>query len=439
MPEKLNKVLDLDTSLLDDGVDTTTLVQVESGIRVRDLNQELDKRGLALPNMGGYDGQTIVGVISTSTHGSGIEFGPFENIVESLELVGEGGIVYRIEPKKGVTNRGAFKRKYPDRQLIQDDDWFNAVVMSMGCMGVFYSVMLRVEQKFWLKEVRTLNTWAKVKEDLQKGDVLKANRHYELYLSPYKKDGDYPCLVTKRNVTGEPEDLAHDKENRNFFSEFLASIPFIRRVLNFIFNIEPEVSPDIIHSSLEGLVDDGYTNISYKVFHIGMASQITALSQEIGFPMTDHVYIDAIDRLLEMVEENEALGELYHTASITVRFVKASEAFLSMMHGYDTCMVEIIMVKDTHGAFEMMQRYENELYKFSGRPHWGQVNSLTHDLIHALYPKFDKWLEIYEKLNKKGTFFSPFTKRVGFSKQAVTAVKPTARKARAETAPTPAA
>ena len=41
----------------------------------------------------------------------------------------------------------------------------------------------------------------------------------------------------------------------------------------------------------------------------------------------------------------------------------------------------------------------------------------SHDLINSMYPKYDKWIEIYEKLNKNGTFDSPFTKRVGFSKE----------------------
>ena len=48
------------------------LERVEAGMRIRALNQVLDKKGRALSQMGGYDGQTVAGVISTSTHGSGI-------------------------------------------------------------------------------------------------------------------------------------------------------------------------------------------------------------------------------------------------------------------------------------------------------------------------------------------------------------------------------
>ena len=58
------------------GVDTTHLVRTEAGVRLRELNPRLEKHGLALENMGGYDAQTVAGVLSTSTHGSGIGFGP---------------------------------------------------------------------------------------------------------------------------------------------------------------------------------------------------------------------------------------------------------------------------------------------------------------------------------------------------------------------------
>ena len=52
-------------------------------------------RGLALINMGSYDGQTLAGVISTSTHGSGITLGSFPSAVEALIIVkADGQLVY---------------------------------------------------------------------------------------------------------------------------------------------------------------------------------------------------------------------------------------------------------------------------------------------------------------------------------------------------------
>src|SRR3981081_617867 len=70
-PTGMNRALTLDSGLLRPEVDQTGLVEVQGGMRIRELNAYLESRGLALSNMGGYDGQTVAGVISTSTHGSG--------------------------------------------------------------------------------------------------------------------------------------------------------------------------------------------------------------------------------------------------------------------------------------------------------------------------------------------------------------------------------
>jgi hypothetical protein len=33
-----------------------------------------------------------------------------------------------------------------------------------------------------------------------------------------------------------------------------------------------------------------------------------------------------------------------------------------------------------------------------------------------MYPKYDAWIEVYQQLNRNGTFDNPFSKRVGFDK-----------------------
>src|SRR3989454_6194488 len=57
-PSGLSRILDLEPQLLRSGVDAARLVRAEAGIRLRELNAHLDAHGLALSNMGGYDGQT---------------------------------------------------------------------------------------------------------------------------------------------------------------------------------------------------------------------------------------------------------------------------------------------------------------------------------------------------------------------------------------------
>jgi len=136
------------------------LFETEAGITIRNLNTSLESRNLGLMNMGGYDGQTIIGATSTSTHGSGITLGPFPDMVRSLVLATTGTwdgktfggkapqtvALYRIEPADGITDPKKYSE--PVIQLIQDDDCFRAVICSMGCFGVIYSVVLEVMQMY---------------------------------------------------------------------------------------------------------------------------------------------------------------------------------------------------------------------------------------------------------------------------------------------------
>jgi FAD/FMN-containing dehydrogenase len=154
-----------------------TLVRVEAGMTIAALNAHLQGLKLALPNMGGFDGQTVAGVISTATHGSGIGFGPLSDMVRSLDIVAAGGTVHRIEPSDGPSDPEAYRARHPDHQLHQDDRWFNAAVVGMGCMGVIHSAILEVGPLFYLREVRAMSTWSRVREELARGEVLAQNAH----------------------------------------------------------------------------------------------------------------------------------------------------------------------------------------------------------------------------------------------------------------------
>src|ERR1700750_638063 len=100
-PQHLGGVERVKKELLRSGVDGEYLVSVGSGNRIHEVNAWLDRHGLALQQMGGYDGQTLAGVVSTSTHGSGMKFGPFPDYVRSVDLVDGTGTPRRIEPSGG--------------------------------------------------------------------------------------------------------------------------------------------------------------------------------------------------------------------------------------------------------------------------------------------------------------------------------------------------
>jgi hypothetical protein len=426
-PGGLARPLELETEVLREGAGARSLVRVESGIRIRELNQHLEGLGLALPNMGGYDGQTIAGVVSTSTHGSGIGFGPLNDLVRSLDLVVAGGRVVRIEPEPGLTDPEAFAARYPDRDLRQSDEAFNAAVVGFGCMGVICSLILEVRDAFYLKERRWLSSWSEVKEQLAPGAdgglpaILAEHDHYEVYVNPHgNESGDNDCLITTRDEVGgpAPERSGRHRSRRNLLAELGSRLWFITpHVLNFVIDRWPRTTPWLLTKALEGLADDEYTDRSYRVLNIGAANLLPAYSAEIALPL-DGRHVEAMDAVIEIAAARARIGNVFNTAPVSLRFVRASEAHLSMMQGRDTMMMELIEMTRTEGGYEALAAYEEALDRCGGRPHWGQVNTLTGGLakLRRLYAQLDSWLVVHDELNSSGVFDGPMSARVGIAR-----------------------
>src|SRR4051812_18178783 len=65
-PAQLSGLRELDDGTLREDARGASLARVSAGTPLHELNPALDREGLALPNMGGYDAQTLAGVVSTS-------------------------------------------------------------------------------------------------------------------------------------------------------------------------------------------------------------------------------------------------------------------------------------------------------------------------------------------------------------------------------------
>ncbi len=422
----MNQLIDLDKSIVKSdeeikklGLDPNLLVHAENGITIRDLNQLLDQKNLALYNMGGFDAQTIAGVISTATHGTGIGLGAISDQAVSLVLVGEGGIIYRIEPTNGITHPEKYKAKFPDNKLIQDDDWYNAVSVSFGNMGVIYSAILKVLPAYNLKEERLgkvhETSWEDVKVMLKDHSNISSNRHFEVWINPYKIKGNHRCLITRRNFfTGNITKLPVGSRMRHWFIELI--IPYIEFFIRMAFRYLYKLSPYFIDTSMKQVIDyDGYVDKSFHVLHLGNANYVKGFSSEFAISLKDDLFIKAADKIIELAEKDKNEGQLYHSAPISLRFVKQTNSFLAMNQGEDKCMIEVPCLVGTHGSFQLLERIEDELLKLGTiRPHWGQYNHLDAATVISLYPELPKWKKIYNTLNKKGTFENVFTDRCEF-------------------------
>ncbi|NBB86756.1 MAG: FAD-binding protein [Bacteroidetes bacterium] len=213
---KLNQPWLWDRETLDseNDINRDHLIRLGAGTILKKLNRDiLPSEGLALPNMGAWDGQTLAGAINTSTHGTGLDLGAFADLVRSVEIITvveseySEGTPYvrmlRIEPSNGITDPAKFAKDAGthDMALIQNDDLFHSVIVGYGCMGIVYAYTIEVQDAYWLREENEVERW----EALNPVQDARNNRHYSIYvdlIEPQLEDTTNPaCLVRMRNET----------------------------------------------------------------------------------------------------------------------------------------------------------------------------------------------------------------------------------------------
>ena len=182
--KKLDDVLDVDKKALTDGwidkqnnlAGSRYLVHVEAGIRLADLFDVLDPLGLAMPTLGGSNGQSLAGAISTSTHGGDWQQPPFPDLVRAVHLVTVDGRELWIEPASNPITREDDESKAlldvlpcNTTEIVRDDRLFDAVRVACGRFGVIYSFVLEVRRQFRVVELVTTPSAAGVLQALRDG------------------------------------------------------------------------------------------------------------------------------------------------------------------------------------------------------------------------------------------------------------------------------
>jgi len=223
----------------------THYFHVEAGITMADLQQLLDhqKPRLAIQATGGNPLATLAGSLSTATHGGEFQWPLLLDRVRAVHLVGPGGEEWWIEGAAPIADQVSLQRVYPNLDPshfiggswsgitgLTAEDVLKAVVVSMGTMGVIYSVVLEVVEQYGIRQIVTATNWDQIlaaastsKEALAANDVsanskvlqvlldgtlngtgipLVDNVYADLAINPFTRE----CWITNRKVTALPID-----------------------------------------------------------------------------------------------------------------------------------------------------------------------------------------------------------------------------------------
>lgn len=386
------------------------LIRCGSGNRLRDVNRYVWEQGLAFPALGGFDGQTIGGVFNTGTHGSVLTTSHLAETIISLDVVLSSGELVRIEPTGGITEPRAFTASYnpDDARLIQDDDYFNAVLINMGTMGVVASYVLKLTPRYHLKEIRTESSISEMKEKLAGGKIYSLSSvegsrppHQIAQAEPRISNGTdggfrgHPLPAyhlefllnahgTKVVITSRhplPVDDAKDAKiefqppgrdlirtlqrgarfRRTSFTTWFQERfgPILIIAVDILVALFPRLVPRLNNTALASLIRESYIDRSFNVYNIGPGTNnIPALACSIFVPLADDAWIVALDTVLKTAREFAA-RKMHNTAPTSIRLIKASRAMLGIAE--DSCSFEFIFTARTRHVQEVIDGYDTAL------------------------------------------------------------------------------
>lgn len=440
---------------LKDSVDKEKYFHALAGMKVYMINHILcpdkpeDKARFGrkrMYNMAGVDHHTFAGAFSTGTHGTGGKYTAWHDTIRSLELVASDGTVYRVEPNDGITDpvkHQAYYEAHPEEVpvvLLQDDDKFYSAIVSMGCFGIIYSVIIEVAemtmmhqdiiyQKYGLDEGFKEQIRAHVLPEDPEEEFF-----YALQINPYRVKPDQPhsLMIKRTKITGD-QALKGGEKRRKFWPTTFANLGLTTKVIRHLANMGDFPKKRFIESTLRmqhdaGKKGGGYTDLSYKIWNGGIG-KLKAFGVGLEFCIPVEEVPEILDLFLAMIEQIGEQGNGYYLNSpISLRFARPSKGYLANNYYLDRngnevkewCHFEVIRVNSANEEDDRKERellmHLQQFFKAHGaRPHWGL--NLQYDfsveLLRELYPKFDEWLAAYHFFNKTGVFANTFTRRAG--------------------------
>src|SRR5690606_23864279 len=121
----------------------------QCGNAIWELHAYLNAKGKSLKTCGASNGQTIVGAMSTGTHGSALDIGAIQDYIVGMHIItGTNSDVYLERASYPVVNTNFVDKL--NTSLIQNDELFNAALVGLGGMGFIHGVMIETEPIFLL-------------------------------------------------------------------------------------------------------------------------------------------------------------------------------------------------------------------------------------------------------------------------------------------------
>lgn len=349
------------------------LVTVQAGMPLHRLNRILAEHGLAMPNLGDIDQQTVAGAISTGTHGSGQAHSTLASFVEAVTLVTGDGTVLRIDAGSPL---------------------LPAVRVGLGALGVLVEVTLRCVPAFTLLADERPMSLTEVLACLD--EEIPGNDHLEFFWYPYTDRAQL-----KRNNKAPASDRPLSAFRGWLDDELLANTAL--RAVCRLGRAIPAAVPAINGFSARALAARTYTDRSDRVFCSPRRVYFTEMEYEIPRECLGEV-LAALPRIIDGLPFKVQFP-------VEVRFTGPDDLWLSHGYGRDSAYIAVHQFKGS--PYEPYFRaFEALCEPLGGRPHWGKLHYRDAESLRGAYPKFDDFRAVRDQLDPARIFTNAYLDRV---------------------------
>jgi FAD-linked oxidoreductase len=362
---------DLSGALAVDG-DRVTLA---AGTHLHQLPALLAPHGLAMENLGDIDAQTISGATSTGTHGTGATLGGLATQIVGVSLVLADGTVLRVSA---------------------DDPIFPAARLGLGALGVLTDITVRCVPAFKLRAVERPEPLPAVLESYV--EQASAPDHFEFYWFPHTT-----VALTKTN-TRLP--MSAPSAPLGGFKRWVDDSLMSNTVFSWVCGLgrtAPVLIPRVnrLASHLTG--HRTFTDVSTSVFTTDRRVRF----REMEYALPVAAIPDAVREIDRLIT---ARGWRI-SFPLEVRIAAPDDVWLSTAYGRRTGYIAIhrYFREDHHEYFRAVEQI---FRSFSGRPHWGKIHYQDAASLRTLYPKFDDFVAVRDKLDPGRMFANSYLDRV---------------------------
>ncbi|KAF8488900.1 L-gulonolactone D-arabinono-1,4-lactone oxidase [Gautieria morchelliformis] len=362
-------------------------VVVQAGISLHVLHQRLAQYGLAMSNVGSISDQSLGGVVTTATHGSGIGYAVIPTHVLSLTLLVADGSRVRCS-------------------RYERPDLFLATLSGLGTTGFVLTVQLSVEPAFKLREVRQMVTVDTGLDCIK--TLAESAEHVRIWWYPQQRVWRVMASDRTNEAPNTSPSWFWDKFIGFYILQFLL---FAGRFCSYLTTLGSSLACWLASSTSVAI------DVSYKIFNLDCRFPQYTIEWAIPYEETESC-LRALVKWLDK-ELADSRGVRPHFP-IEIRFTKDDDIWLSPSHGQKTTWIGLVQYKPYNFPVpyrRYFQGFTDIVAQHKGRPHWAKEHTFRSEGLRRLYPRFDDFLQLIREVDPHGIFRNEYVRRHFFDEE----------------------